>query len=254
MRNLYYQLRFTTKNLLKSSTFLQDLMLASIASIDSKNISRQSYSQYGQDLFLSKLLSFLPDKHQYLYIDIGAHDGITFSNSFFLDELDRWNGICVEANSSVFAQLIENRKSECLNLAISDNNGVTLFLKNDGYSEMLSGIASEISRKHLKRTRREQSENNGRTTEVFVKTLTLNELCRAREIFEIDLLLIDVEGAEKSIISSIDFEILRINIICVERNFSSIGVLKILKKEGFIRLIQIGADDIYVHSRILLDI
>ena len=254
MKNLNRHLLFILKNFLKNSTFLQDLMLTSIDSINSKNISRQSYSQYGQDLFLRKLLSFLPYKPQFLYIDIGAHDGITFSNSFFLDELDRWNGICIEANSSVFPQLIKNRKSECLNLAISDNNGVTLFLKNDGYSEMLSGIASKIPRKHLKRIRREQIENSGRTTEVFVDTLTLNELCRAREISEIDLLLLDVEGAEKSIIGSIDFEILRINIICVERNFSSIGILYILKKNGFFRLIQIGADDIYLNSRILQDI
>lgn len=251
MKKIIRKFRINLIAALQNSTFLQDLMLVSVKSLNSDHKINGSNSQYGQDLFLKKLILILPNKPKFLYVDIGAHDGVTYSNSFFLENSDRWNGICVEANSDVFTKLIKNRESENLNLAISDQNGSTIFLQNDGYSEMLSGIASEISRKHLKRTRREQKEHKGSTSEVVVKTLTLNEMCRIRGISEIDLLLIDVEGAEKSIIRSIDFEFLRINIICVERNFSSSGVLKILKNAGFIRLIQIGADDIYLHSRLL---
>jgi FkbM family methyltransferase len=227
-------------------------LLPSIPSIQGELISEKTYSQYGQDWFLSKLITFLPKKSCYTYVDIGAHDGVTFSNSFFLENLENWNGICVEANDDVFQKLVENRKrSECLNCAISNSIGSELFYKNNGYSEMLSGLANRMPRKHRVRTRKEQDKFSGTTKEVYVETLTLSELCRLRNLAEIDLLLIDVEGAEKAIIESIDFDMLQVNIICVERNFSSNGVLQVLRAAGFLRIIQIGADDIYINSSCL---
>jgi len=252
MGNFRKFVKKVAKFFLNHSSVIQDFLLPSIPKVHGKMNSQLTYSQYGQDLFLSKLIFFLPEKPNYIFIDIGAHDGVSFSNSFFLENLDNWNGICVEANANLFPKLVGNRvKSECINCAISDSIGFELFLKNDGYSEMLSGLANSISKRHQKRTKSEQKQYSGRTHRVYVETLTLNELCYTRGITEIDLLLIDVEGAEKAIISNIEFERLQINIICVERNFGSIGVLQVLTNAGFIRLVQIGADDIYVHSSVL---
>ena len=243
-------LRFT----LTRTPVIQDSLLPSIPRVREDLIFQNSYSQYGQDWFLRKLIAFLPEKSLYTFIDIGAHDGVTFSNSFFLENLENWKGICVEANEDIFPKLVANRKkSECINCAISNSIGTELFYKNDGYSEMLSGLANRMPRKHKARTRREQEQYSGNTDEVFVKTITLNEVCKLRNLSEIDLLLIDVEGAEKAIIGSIDFAILQINIICVERNFSSNGVLQVLSAAGFLRLLQIGADDIYINSSIFAD-
>jgi len=244
--------RNSLKFFLSRSSVIQDLMLPSIPRYSEKMNSPLTYSQYGQDLFLRKLLFFLPEKIEYTYIDIGAHDGISFSNSYFLENFDNWNGICVEANSHVFPKLVENRRrSECINFAISDSSGIEVFFKIDGYSEMLSGLANRMPKRHQKRILKEQERYSGKTERVFVNKLTLNDVCSSRNVTEIDLLLIDVEGAEKAIISSIDFKKLHINIICVERNFSSNGVLQVLKDAGFLRLVQIGADDIYVHSALL---
>jgi len=39
------------------------------------------YSQYGQDKFINNVV--FNNKQRGNFIDIGAHDGITFSNSFF---------------------------------------------------------------------------------------------------------------------------------------------------------------------------
>lgn len=254
MQKIREFIRKILRFILSHSSFVQDLLLPTIPRIPEGSDLQISFSQYGQDLFLRKLIRFLPEKKRFTFVDIGAHDGVTFSNSFFLENLENWDGICVEANADVFPKLAENRKkSECINVAVSDTSGFELFFKNDGYSEMLSGLASRMPRKHKKRTIREQEQYLGKTNEVFVETVTLNEICVFRGLTEIDLLLIDVEGAEKAILNSIDFDNLHINIICVERNWSSDGVLATLVAAGFLRLLQIGADDIYVHSTILIN-
>ena len=116
---------------------------------------------------------------------------------------------------------------------------------------MLSGLVSKMHRRHKNRTLREQSLYSGDSHVIEVESKTLNHFCDEQNLSEVDLLLIDVEGAEVSIIRSIDFERVKINIICIERNFSSRYVLQRLSKSGFMRLLKVGSDDIYIHKRLI---
>jgi len=46
------------------------------------------------------------------FVDIGAHDGITNSNSYIFEKYFGWSGICVEPNPNLrsYQTLINNRK------------------------------------------------------------------------------------------------------------------------------------------------
>ena len=74
------------------------------------------------------------------FLDVGAHNGVDFSNSFFLIELG-WQGICVEPNPLFrsFETLIKTRKCICENVAISSSNGEVDFVAR-GTNAQLSGI------------------------------------------------------------------------------------------------------------------
>ena len=50
------------------------------------------YSQFEQDKFVYE--NFFQGKTDGYFVDIGAHDGTTFSNSRFFEELG-WTGVCV---------------------------------------------------------------------------------------------------------------------------------------------------------------
>ena len=54
-----------------------------------------SWSQYGQDQFIDKLLN---QNRNGFFVEIGGYDGETFSNSLFLEKERRWSGLLVEAN------------------------------------------------------------------------------------------------------------------------------------------------------------
>ena len=57
------------------------------------------YSQFEQDKFIYE--NYFINKTKGYFVDIGAHDGITFSNSKFFEELG-WDGVCIEPNPKIF--------------------------------------------------------------------------------------------------------------------------------------------------------
>lgn len=69
------------------------------------------------------------------FLDIGAFDGKTFSNTLRLVELG-WSGVCVEPSPSCFAKLADlhklNPKVELVNAAVAANDGVINFYDSFG--------------------------------------------------------------------------------------------------------------------------
>jgi FkbM family methyltransferase len=210
------------------------------------------YGQYGQDLFLESFLKFLPKKDHYTYIDIGAYDGLTLSNSRFLDSNNNWGGVCIEANPSVYLQLVQNRrKPKCMNLAVSDSDGKANFMSNVGYSEMLSGLQSKFDTRHQKRIEFDNKHFGGDSSLISVETRRFDTLMDELNITDVDLLMIDIEGGEPAVLSGINFTKVNVSIILVERNYSSKKILRFLRKMGFRRVLQLGSDDLYINEALL---
>jgi len=107
------------------------------------------YSQYRQDEFLNEY--YFKGVKGGVFLDIGAHDGESLSNSKFFEEELGWSGICIEPNPDVFKLLKENRNCICINKAIYSKKGTVLFSKNSGRTEMLSGIVDSYDEEHLVR-------------------------------------------------------------------------------------------------------
>ena len=63
----------------------------------------QYYSQFKQDQFLNEVL--FNNKKNGFFIDIGAHDRVTISNTLFFEKHNEWKGICIEPNPKGFATL-----------------------------------------------------------------------------------------------------------------------------------------------------
>ncbi|WP_366915497.1 FkbM family methyltransferase [uncultured Gelidibacter sp.] len=77
-------------------------------------------SQYKQDRFLDTTV--FNAKRNGFFIDIGAHDGISLSNSFLFEKHRAWKGICIERNPKVFSKLEKNRSSTSLNICVGEVN------------------------------------------------------------------------------------------------------------------------------------
>ena len=54
------------------------------------------------------VINKLNNKRDGFFIDIGAYDGLTISNTAYMELELGWNGICVEPNPVVFDNLKKN--------------------------------------------------------------------------------------------------------------------------------------------------
>ena len=88
------------------------------------------YSQYGQDKIINERI--FNSKRNGFFVDIGANDGITGSNTYFFEKELNWTGVCIEPQPDIFHKLTDNRETECHNCAISPKSGSAKFLKEEG--------------------------------------------------------------------------------------------------------------------------
>ena len=201
------------------------------------------YGQIKQDALALQLLL---NKRGGIFVDIGAHNGITFSNTYILEQLG-WKGICIEANPDVFTELEYNRNCKKENIAVSDKLGEAKFLKVSGYSQMLSGLMSTLNDVQIEQMQTEFENHEGAKETIKVKTDTFNNIMN--RIFprrrHIDFVSIDVEGGEWKILKSIDYEKYSIDLLCVEKNYDKAIVHPFMESKGYV-VLETEQDDFFV--------
>lgn len=205
------------------------------------------YSQESQDKYLFE--NHFKNKTEGIFIDIGAHNGISYSNTKFFEELG-WKGICVEPIPEVFDELRANRSCICIQGCVSSHNGMDKFLRVYGEPEMLSGLASKYDPRHRKRVNYEvKSRTYGKKPEVIdVQCYLLNEILEKYSIEHVDFLSIDTEGNELEILRSIDFERFDIHIISIENNYKDARIGKLLKYNGYKLVKKLRQDEVYLKN------
>ena len=201
------------------------------------------FSQYGQDKFVAEHL--FPGMRNGVFVDVGAYDGVTLSNSCFFEREMGWTGLCVEPIPDVFRELVSNRPgSVCENVCVSNVEGELEFARVEGV-EALSGIADRMDRRHRRRIEGE----GGRVEMMRLPSLRLQTLLDRHGIDRIHFLSIDTEGAELDVIQSLDFERTRVDVVCVENNSGERNVRRHLKRNGLAYLLTLGdLDDLYVRA------
>jgi FkbM family methyltransferase len=189
----------------------------------------------------------LQDMYAYLYfrgkrdgyfVDIGAYDGITISNTYALEKIG-WGGVCVEPVPEIYDRLIKNRKCECINAAIYNEDGKTLdFIQTKGGR---SGFSTDMHY-FMKRA----AESEGIVGKYSVKTKTFESLMENNKVTHIDFLSIDVEGAEFAVLESIDFNKYKFELITIENNHGVKKLRDYMFSKGYKILLDIGVDILFI--------
>ncbi len=207
------------------------------------------YSQCGQDRIIYE--NYFWNCKSGVFVDIGAHNGITFSNSCFFEKELGWTGICVEPIPEVFAQLEANRKCTCIQGCITNHSGTQKFLRvlsPATHVEMLSGLVEKYDPIHYKRMNLELSQSGGSLQSIDVKCYLLNDVLKQNRITHVNLLSIDTEGGEFEILSSIDFSKCQVDVITVEDNYNDPRFIPFLKEKGFKFVRHIEQDLLFVNK------
>lgn len=187
-----------------------------------------NYSQAEQDLFV---LNFLNYKKKGYFLDIGSHDGISFSNTYLLEKEYNWNGLCVELNNDLFCKLSINRSCYKSNKVINTYNGFCEFEENDFIGKInKNGINKEC--------------------------ITIRDLLVNNNVLKlIDYFSLDIEGFEYEVLNSFLFNEYSFKSLTVEHNKYNCGeeiknkIYKLLIKNNYIRV----KEDVLVNNTLLFE-
>tara|TARA_A100001015_G_scaffold320627_1_gene447725 strand:- start:2893 stop:3600 length:708 start_codon:yes stop_codon:yes gene_type:complete len=173
---------------------------------------------YGKNEFDKKLLKYLNFKNGF-FIECGAHDGITQSNTFNLEKKLNWHGILIEP-SSKFRELKKNRskKNYFFNLALTNDNQKNKKLKFSYYNLMTHRIDSPaIDNLFLDDAKKNGLQKNEKHYFFEANAKTLNQiLSQLKKIKKIDFFSLDTEGTELEILEGLNFDHYKVNYILIE--------------------------------------
>ena len=188
-------------------TMKQFTVAARLAGSPVLDLLPHSEAKDGQDLLAAALNEFEPG----FFVDIGAYDGRTGSNTHLLETRLGWSGLLVEPNPECHATLLSERSAPLETRAIDvvDGRKVTLELK---------GQKSQLREENGGTAR--ESPRSGRPHEVLVETATARTIFAENSVPEhINYVSIDVEGLELAVLNTLPFERHTIDLISIEHNF-----------------------------------
>lgn len=193
-----------------------------------------SASQTGQDLWVFGE-AFNLMRRGY-FVDVGAHDGLSISNTVLLERRFAWTGVCIEANPTTFKELRKNRRCHCVNACLDEAPREVEFEVND----VFGGIVDAQEESGATQAR------SGRMIKVKTRTLTdvLDECGAPREI---DYMSVDVEGAEDRVFRGLDLDKYVVKAMTIER--PSDQTEQLLHRYGYqcVKMLP-GLDYCYIHA------
>lgn len=208
------------------------------------------HSQWGQDRYLYD--HFFHHRGG-TFFEVGAHDGVTLSNTLFFERELGWRGALVEMQPWFFPRMSELRPgSLCINSGIGPGPMELLFLDAGDRSGLLRYFAhSDVE--YLENFYRDR-DPKPKFNLHWVNVRPLQDILDQASIRHIDYFSLDVEGAEMQILTMIDFSRVTVDLFTIEDN-SPVDQWKsyrdYLAPHGYKCIGGLGVDAIFVHERLL---
>ena len=174
------------------------------------SLKHLAYGQILQDLWVLYEL----DLHQGGYfVEFGAHDGRTHSNTKLLEDRFGWTGILAEPNPDLSEVLRAERRATVDTRCVWDSSGghVALLLTEDSELSTVAG--------HAERDLHTAARAATAVREVAVPTVSLDDLLDDHAApASLDFLSVDTEGTELRVLEAFSFERHRPRLVAVEHN------------------------------------
>lgn len=187
---------------------------------------KETYSAHKEDLIVRK---FFKNKKNGFFVDVGCHHPSRINNTFLLYHLG-WRGVNIDMNKLSIDLFNVCRKEDTnLNYAVSEKNNIINFYTNKDHS-LTSSILKKSNFEKFKYKKTIESKT---LTSILEKTKYRNK--------QIDFLNIDAEGVDFQVLKSLDFNIYKPKLICIEmwrtnpkkKSIKDNNIYKFLKNKNY---------------------
>lgn len=171
------------------------------------------YSQNNEEQWITDYFG----GHVGTLLDLGANDGITLSNSRAAI-LRGWSGVLVEASPQTFARLRYlyhgNENIEVHNAAMSIRSGSAELYESG--SHLNTGDTGILST--LVQAERDKWAPTTHFSPVWVECLTFQDLLKRSQFSEFDLITMDIEGMDETVLMQMDLSAMGVKMLIIENN------------------------------------
>ena len=180
-------------------------------------VNKKSYSMDGEDLVIA---DYFKDKKKGFYVDVGCYHPIHRNNTLLLHKKG-WKGINIDIHNfsiELFNYLRPNDFN--YNFAVSNKNELL-----DMYFQKELSQLSTVEHNQAKKV------FQGNFKQKKIQAYTLNDILKFSKIenVKINLLDIDVEGADLKVLQGLSFKKFKPELICVEIHEENIKESEIFK-------------------------
>lgn len=177
---------------------------------------KKYYSQYGEDLVIDEFFN----NRKGTILDLGANDGVTFSNSrAFLES--GWSGVLVEASPITFKKLSELYKHSsdvyCIEKCLSDVKRKTNFYHNT-YHPIPGGGDNQDILSTIVESSYQRTAGWGTFTNFEIDCDTLDVVLKSVPFKKFEYVTIDIEGMDLQVLQQMDLNDLGVELLLIEHN------------------------------------
>ena len=212
------------------------------------------------------------------FLEIGALDGVRYSNTLALERVLGWKGVLIEASPTSFTKLKKNRPGQLhINAAVCARKQTVHFLEHP--NSCCRGIAEFMDVRYRDGWYPSLSPHGGWHFTDPSKTIPIRQIdClplkqliaplwsnktekhesgRSRLFLpsivnhshHINFFSLDVEGGELAVLKSIDFSDVRFDVIVVEDLFDNVsGIERLLQSKGYVYHKRVERNKWFVRS------
>jgi len=196
------------------------------------------YSHIGQDKIVDRLLG---NKTNGFFVECGAAEGESISNSIFFELKRNWTGLLVEANKEMYPRLAAKRRNA---YSINSCLSPVRFPRLLGFVE--DGFYGGLQNYHAMPDNWVNNKVNIQGGEKLSICYPLYSIMLALKQTRIDYFSLDVEGSELNILSTIPFDKLYIDVLTIEcgQQHRFEATRKFFKELGMYKEVQTVVSDI----------
>jgi FkbM family methyltransferase len=188
------------------------------------------------------------------YMELGALDGIRYSNTYMFKHDLNWKGVLIEADPESFAELQQNRADGEIaveHMAVCSSQMMVHWVS--GGDAAVRGIWEFMSPEFRTQwhpglvdiTPSELSNQPGVTD---VPCNTLMSVLENNNVSHIDLLSLDVEGAEVKVLQSVDFSRVSFGLLIIETNDQAAEMKAVLEPHGYKHVETFDRSEYFVNA------
>jgi len=167
-----------------------------------ESVGSRRYSRPALNMLDLKLLSYLPAGPG-VFLEVGANDGYSQSNTYYLERWLGWRGILIEPHPDAFRRCVKLRKnSYCVQAACVADASKTPFVELVGMDLMSITVGSQDTDAESRRLQSgDRYADGGRLT---VPARRISEIIDESPHQLMTLMSVDVEGAEHLLLEGLD--------------------------------------------------